>query len=247
MIKSSNINIITNTLLKAARILRRDFNEIEKLQNSKYGTKAFVNNSIKNISELIMEELNKARPNWPLNFLGEQIHNNKNKIYEDYEFFIKPVSGITNYSRGISYFASSISVMYKNEAEVAVVYDPIKDDLFLSEKGKGAFLNNSRIRTSSNRNLSRSLIVFENEEVLFNKKITSLFKNNLPKFRILGSASLDLAIFASGKVDCYVCKAEKIKFEPALLLIKESGGIIVNKKDIEGVCFLSNSLFSEII
>ena len=71
MLKSSNIHIMSNALLKAARVLRRDFSEIEKLQNSNLGTEKFVDSSLKNIKEIISLDLSKARPEWKINFIEQ--------------------------------------------------------------------------------------------------------------------------------------------------------------------------------
>ncbi len=227
MLKSSNIHIISSALLKASKIIRRDFNEIEKLQNSKIGTEKFVNSSLKSIKELLYFDLSKARPEWKIIFINDEFEANieENLIY----FVVNCVSGIKNYSKGISYFASSIAVMSKGDILTSVIYDPVKDDLFYSEKGKGAFMNNSRIRVSSNKDISKTLLVVQKKELI--EKIINN-KDNLEDIRILGSDCLDLANTASGKIDC-LCLDDlnNIKHSAGLLLVRESGGIIYEKND----------------
>ena len=76
---------------------------------------------------------------------------------------IKHISGIYNFSKGISYFASSAIYFNNFIPEAVVIYDPIKDELFYSEKGRCAFVNNSRIRFSSTKNLAEAMFVFDNK------------------------------------------------------------------------------------
>ena len=168
MLKSSNIHIMSNALLKASKVLRRDFNELEMLQNSKSGTDNFVNSSLRTIKELIHADLVKARPELGLYYVEESSLKPIIPINDDY-FIITPISGIKNYSKGLSYFATSIALLNKKNVLASVIYDPIKDEMFYSEKGKGAFINNSRIRVSSNKNISNSLKSLLNTLDAFNK------------------------------------------------------------------------------
>ena len=114
-----------------------------------------------------------------------------------------PVSGIKNFSHGISYFASSIVLVVGGIVIASIIYDPIRDEMFFAEKGKGAYLNNSRIRVSSNNKKNRAIFVLENIDLI------SFFNNQeevIKSFRVLGSSSLDLANTANGKIDCYFSK-----------------------------------------
>ena len=99
MLKSSNIHIMSNALLKASKVLRRDFNELEMLQNSKSGTDNFVNSSLRTIKELIHADLVKARPELGLYYVEESSLKPIIPINDDY-FIITPISGIKNYSKG---------------------------------------------------------------------------------------------------------------------------------------------------
>ncbi len=244
MLRSSNIQVMTNTILKASKLIRRDFNEIEKLQNSKIGTVSFVNNSIKNIKEIISTELIKARPEY-LIFINDEENENLDdkKFHDKYAFVIKPISGIQNFAKGISFFSISILLLNNNKQESAVIYDPIKDEMFITENGQGAFVNNSRMRISGNRNIENSVILLENEEFLYQNKIKKLLDKYSKNIRILRSVCLDLANLASGRVDCYICNNMLLQYEPGYLMVKESGGVVINKSDIDNVTFISNSFF----
>ena len=98
MLKSSNIHVMSNILLKASKVLRRDFNELEMLQNSKIGTENFVDSSLRTIKELIYADLVKDRPEIEIYYVEEGsskpiIPNNDNY------FIVTPVSGIKNFSK----------------------------------------------------------------------------------------------------------------------------------------------------
>ena len=111
------------------------------------------------------------------------------------------------------------------------MYDPIKDDLFCTEKGRGAFVNNSRIRFSSTKSIENALFVFDDNEVLIKFSKTKFFKNIKLDIRLFGCRCLDLAYLSSGKIDCYVSDEEFEKNpDPGMLFIKESGGMINKKK-----------------
>ena len=81
-------------------------------------------------------------------------------------FLVDPVSGVKNYSHGISYFASSIAIIIDNKVISSIIYDPIRDEMFFAEKGKGAYLNNSRIRVSSNNNRNRAIFVLDSIDLI---------------------------------------------------------------------------------
>ena len=106
MIQSSNIPVMSSALLKVAKILRRDFSELEKIQNSKQNVDKFVFKSIENIKESINIDLIKARPEAELFFVEDGAKVQK----KEYFFLVDPVSGVKNYSHGISYFASGLAL-----------------------------------------------------------------------------------------------------------------------------------------
>ncbi|MAH89496.1 MAG: inositol monophosphatase [Pelagibacterales bacterium] len=222
MIQSSNIHVMSAALLKVAKILRRDFNELEKIQSSKQNVDKFVFKSIENMRESLNYDLQKARPEAEIIFVEEE----EQVKEKDYIFLVDPVSGIKNYAHGISYFASSIILIVRGKAISSVIYDPIRDEMYYAEKGKGAYLNNMRIRVSSNNKKNRAMFVLES----FDTQDFSYIDNNdlqLKDFRVLGSYALDLANTANGKIDCYFAKNLDLEKSAAgLFLVKEAGGVI---------------------
>ena len=225
MIQSSNIRVMSSALLKIAKILRRDFSELEKIQNSKQNVDKFVFKSIDNIKESIKIDLIKARPEAELFFVEDGA-----KIQQkDFFFLVDPVSGVKNFSHGISYFASSIVLIIDGKVIASTIYDPIRDEMFFAEKGKGAYLNNSRIRVSSNNKRNRSMFVLESIDLI---KFFNIQDEVIEGFRVLGSSSLDLANTANGKIDCYFSKNLNFQSSTAgLFLVKEAGGVLHQDKD----------------
>ena len=224
MIQSSNIRVMSSALLKVAKILRRDFSELEKIQNSKQNVEKFVFKSIENIKESLKFDLLKARSDAELFFVEENVKIQQNTFF----FLVDPVSGVKNYSHGISYFASSIVLITEGKTIASVIYDPIRDEMFFAEKGKGAYLNNSRIRVSSNNKRNRALLVLESIDLInfFNTR-NEVFES----FRVFGSSSLDLANTANGKIDCYYSKNLNLQNSAAgLFLVKEAGGVLHEDK-----------------
>ncbi len=225
MTQSSNIRVMSSALLKIAKILRRDFSELEKIQNAKQNVEKFVFKSIQNIQESLKIDLIKARPEAEILFVEDK----ENIEQKDFFFLIDPVSGVKNYSNSISYFSSSIVLIVEGKAIASVIYDPIRDEMFFAEKGKGAFLNNSRIRVSSNNKRNRALFVLESIDLI---KYFNIQDEAVKNFRVLGSNSLDLANTANGKIDCYFSKNLNFQVSTAgLFLVKEAGGVLYEDKD----------------
>ena len=145
---SANLNVMIKASEKAAKILKRDFGEIENLQVSKKGPFDFVTNSDLKVEKIIIEDLKKARPNY--SFLTEENGELENKDKKNV-WIIDPIDGTINFLHGVPHFAISIALKSNNEIVSGVIYDPIKDEIFYAEKKNGAFFNNHRIRVSKKK------------------------------------------------------------------------------------------------
>ena len=224
---SSNLNIMIKAAEKASKALIRDFGEVEKLQVSKKGPRDFVTNTDKRVEEIIIEELTKSKRNY--SFITEESGKINNKDKENF-WVIDPIDGTTNFLHGIPHFAICIALKSSNEILSGLIFDPIKDEMYFSEKNKGAFLNNKRIRVS-NRNLIDNCLFSSNHEGV---KYSSL------NMRYSGCAALDLAYVASGKLDGYFHnKINLWDIAPGVLMVTEAGGVVndinmfeINKIDI---------------
>jgi len=218
---SANLNIMIKAAEKASKSIIRDFGEIEKLQVSKKGPRDFVTKTDKLVEKILIEELSKTKKNY--SFLTEETGVIKNKDKENI-WIIDPIDGTTNFLHGIPHFAISIALKSKDELLSGLIFDPIKDEMFFAEKDKGAFLNNQRLRVSNKNSLEECLFSSNNEGVKF---------SNL-NMRCSGSAALDLAYVASGRLDGYFQnKINLWDVAAGALMIKEAGGIVNNISEFD--------------
>tara|TARA_B100000683_G_scaffold265648_1_gene296887 strand:- start:117 stop:827 length:711 start_codon:yes stop_codon:yes gene_type:complete len=219
---------------KASKILIRDFGELENLQVSKKGPKDFVTNSDKKTEKVLINELTKNKKKYSI--LSEEIGFIKNDD-NDYVWVIDPIDGTTNFLHGIPHFCISIGLKFKDEIISGIIFDPIKNEIFYAEKNQGAFFNNHRIRVSKRKNL---------DECLFATNKNGLSSADL-NARIFGSAALDLAYVASGRIDGYFQNGLNLwDIAAGTLIVKEAGGI-VNNYDLEKTKNIKVVASSEII
>ena len=151
---SANLNVMIKACEKASKILIRDFGEIEKLQVSKKGPLDFVTNADLKTEKIIIEELNKGRPDYSI--ISEENGIKKNKDNKN-TWVIDPIDGTVNFLHGIPHFSTSIALKHENEIISGLIFDPIKDEMFYAEKNNGAYLNNKRIRVSKKNNINECL------------------------------------------------------------------------------------------
>ena len=211
---SANLNIMIKASEKASKILIRDFGEIEKLQVSKKSQRDFVTNADLKVEKIIIDELQKARPNF--SFISEERGLKKNKD-TDHTWVIDPIDGTNNFLHGVPHFAISIALISFNEIISGLIFDPIKDEIFFAEKNKGAFLNNQRIKVSKKKDIDECLFAIGE-----NLKIETDFLS-----RKSGCAALDLAYVAAGRYDGYFQKKLNLwDIASGMLLVQEAGGII---------------------
>jgi myo-inositol-1(or 4)-monophosphatase len=212
---------------KASRGLRRDFNELENLQVMTKGPADFVTASDIRTQQIIYDELSYAKPDW--SFVMEESKPIKGKESKS-RFIIDPIDGTTNFMHGNPNFAISIAAEVNDRLEAALIYSPITDEMFIAERGKGAFLNDKRIRVASRKKLSESLLVTgiphmgRGNKELFLKEMKQLIPE-VAGIRRSGSAALDLAWIASGRYDIFWERGLKIwDIAAGILLVREAGG-----------------------
>ena len=232
-LNSANINVMVKACRKAAKILIRDFGEIEKLQVSLKGPGDFVTASDKKVEKILIDELQKARPKYSI--LSEEIGQITND--EEFKWIIAPIDGTANFLHGIPHFSISVGLEYKKEIICGIVYDPIKDEMFLAEKGNGSYLNNQRIRVSSRQKL-KDCIIFtggpthstkEKDKELSLKEYKKFSSTVFTPIRKMGSAALDMAYVAAGRCDGFWQRNLNYwDIAAGIILIKEAGGFITD-------------------
>ncbi|CAO6130864.1 SuhB Archaeal fructose-1,6-bisphosphatase and related enzymes of inositol monophosphatase family [Candidatus Pelagibacterales bacterium] len=229
---SANLNVMEKACKKASKLLIRDFGEIEKLQVSKKGPGDFVTNSDKRTEKIIINELSLARPDY--SFLAEESGScGKNT---EFRWIIDPIDGTTNFLHGIPYFAISIGLEKNKEIICGMIFNPVTNEMFYAEKGKGAYLNNSRIRVSSRKNIDECIILtggpilsYKNKEIFFKEYET--VSKKVAATRKFGSSALDLAYLASGRCDgVWERNLNYWDIAAGVIIVKEAGGTITDFK-----------------
>ena len=229
-ISSPSMNIIYRACTKASKSLIRDFGELEKLQVSSKGPGDFVSAADKRSEKIIIEELQKAHPDYGI--LSEEsgvINANNNEK----RWIIDPIDGTSNFLNGIPQFAISVGYEEKGEIVSGMIFDPIKNEMFFAEKGSGAFLNNSRIRVSNKKMLSDAMLVTggprsssKNRDDIFKEFENISRKINIP-IRKFGSAALDMANVACGRFDGFWQRELNYwDIAAGLIIVKEAGGFV---------------------
>ena len=234
--QSPDLNVMIKAAEKAARSLIRDFGEVEQLQVSQKGPGDFVSAADRRAEEIIYEELSQARPNY--GFLMEESGVKNPKAERRY--IIDPLDGTTNFLHGIPHWAISIALEDvrdgKGEVIAALVYDPVKDEMFTAEKGQGAFMRRKRLRVSGRRDLMMATIAcgaprraLEKQQRFLNEYQAVL--NVAPGIRRFGAAALDLAYVAAGRYEAFWERDLKAwDVAAGILIVKEAGGFA---KDID--------------
>jgi myo-inositol-1(or 4)-monophosphatase len=228
-LNSPQINLITRACMKASRSLIRDFGEIENLQVSSKGPGDFVTSADKRTEKIILEELQKAHPEYGI--VTEETGvinklNNKNR------WIIDPIDGTMNFLNGIPQFAISIGYEEEGEIKCGVIFNPIMNEIFCAEKGNGAYLNNSRIRVSNKKKIKDALLVTGGPKVAskIKDKIFSEYINvskNVSNVRKFGSAALDMAYVACGRFDGYWQRELNYwDIAAGIVILKEAGGFV---------------------
>jgi myo-inositol-1(or 4)-monophosphatase len=233
---SGLMTIMDRAARKAGAKLRRDFNEVQQLQVSRKGPADFVTKADKAAEDTIYNELNKARPDWALLMEeGGEIPGDPAKP----RFIVDPLDGTSNFLHGLPHFAVSIAVEEplpsgKREITSALVYQPLTDESFWAEKGRGAWLMDRRLRVSARRDLSESLIAtgipfLGHGDMAQWSRIFGAVAPEVAGIRRFGAASLDLAWVAAGRFEAY-WESGLAPWDVAagILLVREAGGFVTD-------------------
>ena len=229
LIASAQLTIMLSAALKAARGLVRDFGEVEHLQVSQKGPGNFVTKADRRAEQVIVEVLQKARPEY--SFLLEESGAIKGTDPE-HRWIVDPLDGTNNFLHALPHFAISIALEKNGEIISGLVYDPLSDELFYAQKGRGAFMNDRRLRVAARQNLEDSMIGVTfphssyNGTIDFFPKLQSI-NHQASALRRSGSAALDLCYVAAGRFDGYFAvNLQPWDMAAASLIILEAGGFV---------------------
>ncbi|HYI91034.1 MAG TPA: inositol monophosphatase family protein [Beijerinckiaceae bacterium] len=229
MIRSPVMTVMTDAVTKAARSLKRDFGEVENLQVSRKGPGDFVSAADHKAEGILRDALQKARPGYGLVMEEAGVVEGPD---ESHRWHIDPLDGTINFLHGVPHFCISVGLEREGQMVAGVIYDPIKDEMFVAEKGKGAYLNNRRVRVSARTAIGDALLICG---------LPHLGRPAHPQFlremsavmavcgglRRLGSAALDLAYVACGRADAYWERnLNSWDMAAGLVLVREAGGFV---------------------
>jgi len=240
------INIMEKAARTASKKLIRDFGELEKLQVSSKSLGNFVTNADLRTEKILKENLEYHYPDYGFIMEEEGSIIGKNK---DNTFIIDPIDGTSNFIHGIPHFCIAIAKLTKNIISDGIIFNPISNEFYWASKGKGCWLNNQRLRVSNRRKLEQCIIgasSIEKDTESINK--LKFLKNNSVSFRNMGSAALDLAYVASGRLDAFWGYNLNLwDIASGIVLVLEAGGTVTrsnfDKWDIKSKDILaSNSL-----
>src|SRR6476646_7593908 len=229
MLYSALINVMVKAARRAGRSLKRDLGEIEHLQVSLKGPANFVSLADKRAEEMLYTDLEKARPGY--GFLGEE-GGQREGSDKSHTWIVDPLDGTTNFLHGIPQFAISIGLAREGTVIAGVIYNPANDELYIAELGKGAFLNDQRLRVAGRRKLDECVIacslphIGRGKHESFRREMTEL-EDRVAGLRRFGAASLDLAFVAAGRLDGYWERnLQSWDIAAGQIMVREAGGII---------------------
>jgi myo-inositol-1(or 4)-monophosphatase len=231
---SALLNVMIAAARKAARSLKRDFGEVENLQVSMKGPGDFVSAADRRADKVLITELTKARPGY--GFLTEETGTIEGSD-KSHRWIIDPLDGTTNFLHGIPIFCVSLGLERDGQLVAGVVYNPVMNELYVAERGTGAFFNDRRIRVAARRDLSATVISTGRphsgrpgrEDYLSELKP---IMDSSAGVRITGSAAIDLAWVASGRFDAYWHHGlSPWDVAAGVVIVREAGGLV---SDIDG-------------
>ena len=227
---SALMNVMVNAARKAGRSLARDFGEVERLQVSIKGPANFVSAADHRAEDIIYNELARARPDYA--FLMEE-RGNVDGADKTHRWIVDPLDGTTNFLHGIPIFCIAIGLERDGQLVAGLIYLPVMDELYTAERGKGAFLNDRRIRVSARRHLTDAMLTtsiphkgrsgaghkrFYREMEALTQEATGI--------RRTGAAAVDLAWTAAGRFDAYwEHSIQPWDMAAGIVILREAGGI----------------------
>ena len=231
---SAVLNVMIKAAYRAGRSLKRDLGEVENLQVSLKGPRNFVTAADRRAEEIVREELAKARPDY--GFLGEEGGARPGADFS-HRWIVDPLDGTTNFLHGIPHFAVSIALERNGTIVAGLTFNPANDELFVAERGKGAFLNDRRIRVAARQRLAEAVVAcglphFGRGDLALARNEIAAAQQHYAGLRRYGAATLDLAWIAAGRFDAYWERdLSPWDLAAGMLLVREAGGFV---SDLDG-------------
>ena len=225
------LKVMIDAVRKAARGLTRDFGEVAELQVSKKGAGDYVSAADIKAEQVLFEELMRVRPGY--GFIGEErgLIEGSDKTHT---WIVDPLDGTTNFLHAIPHFAVTAALERDGVIVAGVTYNPISNEMFWAEKGKGAYLNDKRLRVAARRHLDETVLatgipfIGKPGHAVFLKELHQV-SQKVSGVRRFGSAALDLAYVAAGRFDGYWERGlQNWDMAAGTLLVTEAGGKVTD-------------------
>jgi myo-inositol-1(or 4)-monophosphatase len=228
---SALLKVMMDAARKAARGLARDFGEVTELQVSKKGAADFVSAADLRSEQTLFEELTKVRPGYA--FLAEE-RGEVAGTDKTHRWIVDPLDGTTNFLHAIPHFAINIALEREGRIVAAVTYNPVTHDLFWAERGRGAYLNDRRLRVAARARFDEAVFASgipflgHGQHARFLKELHQIAQR-VAGVRRFGSAALDLAWVAAGRFDGF-WERDLAPWDMAagVLLATEAGGMVTD-------------------
>jgi len=232
------MNVMLAAARKAGRSLARDFGEVEQLQVSLKGPANFVSAADHRAEEFLFAELTRARPGY--GFLMEE-RGDIAGADRTHRWIVDPLDGTTNFLHGIPIFAISIALEREGELVAGLIFNPANQETFTAEKGKGAFLNDRRIRVAARSELSAAVIGTgiphggKPAHDLFLEELRAVTSTSAG-VRRLGAAALDLAWTAAGRLDGFWERnLHAWDLAAGIVVLREAGAFVSDAEGKDGM------------
>jgi len=225
------LTIAVRAARKAGNLIAKHYETPDSVESTQKGTNDFVTNVDRDAEHMIIDVIRKSYPKHTI--ISEECGELEGED-KDVQWIIDPLDGTTNFVKRFPHFAVSIAVRIKGRTEVAVVYDPMRNELFTASRGQGAQLNGYRLRGTNAKDLDGTILATgfpfkaKQHATSYMNVVGKLF-TECADFRRTGSAALDLAYVAAGRVDGFFEIALKPwDFAGGELLVRESGGVVTD-------------------
>jgi len=223
------LNVAVEAAHSAANIMRRQIQHVDAIPFERKARHDYVTEVDKACEEEIVREIKRFYPDH--SFLGEEggLQGDGDTVW-----VIDPLDGTSNYMHGIPHFAISIAQQVKGRTEHAVVYDPMRDEMYTASRGSGAFMNQKRLRVSSRSSLENAILATafpfrQRDQLQAYARVFQAVLSKIEDFRRAGTASLDLAWVAAGRLDGFF----ELGLKPwdvaaGAMIVREAGGVVMD-------------------
>lgn len=224
------LNIAVRAARSAGDFIARSFESDVDVKAEQKGENDYVTNIDKEAEKIIIKKLKQSYPDH--SFVGEESGTTEGS--DEYKWIIDPLDGTTNFVLGVPHFCVSIALVHRGKLDQAVVFDPIRSELFTASKGQGAQMNSYRLRVNQNKDLANTLLAsaFPCKKKSGTEQAIQRFSKIYEQcgdMRCSGSAALDLAYVAAGRLDGYWETGVKPwDIAAGQLIVQESGGLVTD-------------------